>query len=480
MSGLVLVPLDGSALADRALPYAVAAACDRHHRLLLLRVLQPKSARGMPLIQEPTARAELERVAERLRKDRIEVEIVVSSTLFGTVADVIVGIAREHACDLIVMSTHGRGGLGRWLYGSVAEQVLRQSPVPVLLISATCDRIWTPESTLRVLVPLDGSPLAEHVLEPMLASTRGLASELVLVRVAPAPTAEAGAYLLEDREAEMEGAEQYLEEVAERLRTDDLRVTVRTEVGAPAAVIANIAAKLDVDLIAMATHGRSGFARVVLGSVATETLQRSSVPLLLLRPPSLTRDIAPASAASRELGHAPVEVESDAPQGGRQPTLLVALDLTEKADAALGPAARLARACDAKVVLLNVFWPPVDMGHLQVGSQAERIEYVRTERRMYLKQKARAFEDLDISTRVEVQAHSEEVDECIARVAREVDADVLVVVSKCVSGPASVVLGSFAQGILRLSPCPVLVVRPAAGERERVAGTSAEPSGGAA
>jgi len=120
----------------------------------------------------------------------------------------------------------------------------------------------------------------------------------------------------------------------------------------------------------------------------------------------------------------------------------------------------LARAADARVILLNVFWPPVDMGHLTAGGTSERIEYVQRERQLYLAEKAGVLEGLDVTTRVEVQAHGEEVDECIARVASEVHADVLVVVSKRVSGGASAVLGSFAQGILRLSPCPVRVVHP--------------------
>jgi nucleotide-binding universal stress UspA family protein len=146
-------------------------------------------------------------------------------------------------------------------------------------------------------------------------------------------------------------------------------------------------------------------------------------------------------------------------------TVLVAIDVSENANAALAPTAMLARAADAHVILLNVFWPSVDMGHVTAGTQQKRIEYVQRERQLYLQEKARTLEGLDVATRVEVQSHSEEVDECIARVASEVQADVLVVVSKRVSGGASAVLGSFAQGILRLSPCPVLVVRPGAESR---------------
>jgi nucleotide-binding universal stress UspA family protein len=186
--------------------------------------------------------------------------------------------------------------------------------------------------------------------------------------------------------------------------------------------------------------------RLVLGSVANETLQRSAVPMLLLRP----------SALAAADGEPSVEtVVSDKPL-----TILVALDLTDKANAALAPAARLARASHGRIILLNVFWPAVDTGHVVAQTRAERVEYVRAERQMYLLEQAHALHGVNVTARVEVQPHEEEVDECIARVAQEVGADVLIVVSQRVASATGVVLGSFAQGLLRLSPCPVLVVRP--------------------
>jgi nucleotide-binding universal stress UspA family protein len=113
MPHLVLVPLDGSLLAERALPYAVALARERRRRLLLLRVLQPTPARGMPLVQEPTAQAQLEKTAGQLRVNGLEVDTLVSSTLLGHTAEVIVDVARQRACDLIILSSHGRAAPGR-------------------------------------------------------------------------------------------------------------------------------------------------------------------------------------------------------------------------------------------------------------------------------------------------------------------------------------------------------------------------------
>jgi len=224
-------------------------------------------------------------------------------------------------------------------------------------------------------------------------------------------------------------------------------VTALEEEDSPGTVISKVAAEHDVDLIAMATHGSTGVAQLVLGSVSSETLHRSHIPALLCRP----------AAMRRESAHTDIGPEVQAPlapgiQKHEHLTVLVAMDLTDKANAALAPTSVLARAANARVLLLNVFLPSVHMGHVTAGTQEERIEYVRHERRQCLVEKARALEGVDVATRVEVQSHGEELDECIARVATEVHADVLVVVSKRVSGGVRAVLGSFAQGILRLSP----------------------------
>ena len=220
-------------------------------------------------------------------------------------------------------------------------------------------------------------------------------------------------------------------------------------IGAAAGSIADTAREEGADLIAMATHGRTGLARLVLGSVATETLQRAMVPLLLLRPASLTA-AHDSPAISRG------DLDESTPM-----VFLVALDLTDKADAALEPTARLARASGARVVLVNVFLPMTDMGHV-VAEPRPSVTYVRSERRMYLEEKARQLPGVDVDTRVEVLNHGEELDERIASVAAEIGADMVVVVSKRVSSAASVLLGSFARGIVRRSPCPVLVVAPSA------------------
>src|SRR2546430_2505646 len=111
MAGCLLVPLDGSTLSKRALPYAVALAKASQRTLHLLRVLTPQPPRGGPLVQESAAMAELEQIARGLRDKNLDVEVETSSTIFGEVAEVIVDTAQRSGAELIVMSTHGRGGI---------------------------------------------------------------------------------------------------------------------------------------------------------------------------------------------------------------------------------------------------------------------------------------------------------------------------------------------------------------------------------
>ncbi len=140
--------------------------------------------------------------------------------------------------------------------------------------------------------------------------------------------------------------------------------------------------------------------------------------------------------------------------------LLVALDGTDKDAAALNAAVKLAREAAADGALLNVFSPWVDMGHVTAPTQEAAIAQVTAERQAYLREQAASAQGIAIQTLVEQRRRGEEVDECIARVARELGADVVVVASKRAAEMSGWILGSTAQGLLRVSPCPVLVVRP--------------------
>src|SRR5579859_2431860 len=293
----VLVPLDGSALSARALPFARRVAHAAGARLIVVRAHLPADDLGLRLEYPElslaeradeelvAAQAEFQSVIDGLRKEGLDVE---DHFLEGAAADVIYAQAAANRASLIVMSTHGHGGLGRWLYGSVADEVLRRVPVPVLLVSAVCTQTWADQEPLRVVVPLDGSDLAEEALGPARDLAVTLGSELLLLAVVepiavyPYEHLEAIGEVAEVQEAQ---AKQYLHKVTAELRAKDgPAVSTRIVHGDAAAQICAVAREVGAGAIAMATHGRSGVARLLLGSVATRTLHQSSVPVLIYRP----------------------------------------------------------------------------------------------------------------------------------------------------------------------------------------------------
>ncbi len=293
----ILIPLDGSALSERALPYAVRLARSRESRIVLVRATDPGHDHVDGLVE---AEAYLESIAQRVGKAGVRAEPAAPT---GEAAPTILSEIELRDCDLVVMSTHGRSGLGRWIYGSVADRVLRRADVPVLLVPATCDRPWPPRESLRLTVTLDGSHLAFSVLEPARRLATALQAELQLLQVVVPPMegvyADAMPYTPFDRDAEQAAARAGLEEVARDLRAHGLRVTTHAAVGRPAATIAHLALAHGSHLIAMATHGRGGLARLVLGSVASDVLQRSSIPLLVVRPDAAAPLSEPVSCAGR-------------------------------------------------------------------------------------------------------------------------------------------------------------------------------------
>ena len=283
----ILVPLDGSVLAERSLPYAIHVASAARASLILVHMLDAGKDPIFDVYAFVRTLRESGQLAARTSPRTIEISALAREAYPETVADEICATGESHGVDIIVMSTHGRGGLGRWLYGSIADQVLRKTHVPILLISATCDHAWPERRPLRVLVPLDGSEMAEAVLGPVGDLATTLQADLVLLgATGPLDYAYADGvpFARPGLEAALEEVQVYLEAVAERLRADGRSVEIDAEMGRAGPVIDAAARERKVDLIAMTTHGRSGLARLTLGSVATETLQRTTVPLLLTRP----------------------------------------------------------------------------------------------------------------------------------------------------------------------------------------------------
>lgn len=294
----ILVPLDGSALARRAVPYAVFLARAGRGRLIFLHAVAERAA---PRGAHPDAEGvpDHEALLAECRAAGVE---AAAHTVAGAAGAAIVRAAGELEADLVMMSTHGRGGLGRLLMGSVAEEVVRHAPAPVLLVAARCERRWEADRAFRMLVPLDGSPLAEAALPPSETLARLLGAELWLLRVAPGhlELSPLGfGYTEPATRQELVDARAYLEGVAAALRPAARTVTVRVVAGQPAAEIVRLAADEAIDLVVMATHGHDTVGRLILdrvaaattggrihfnlGSVAAAVLQRGSAPVLLTR-----------------------------------------------------------------------------------------------------------------------------------------------------------------------------------------------------
>lgn len=290
----ILIPLDGSVLAERALPYAAGLAGASHARLRLLHVMPARPSPFHPQAEGDIA-ARLDLLARQLRGQDIQ---ATASTITGRApADAILASANDPPADLIVMSTHGRSGIGRWLYGSVTDRILRLSDVPVLLVPTTSIHPWPKDRRPKILVPLDGSDLSETALGPARLLSYTLGADLLLMRVVEQTAAPIWGFDSVSMAAwraapeDLQDARQYLDGIAEASGPVALSADVLVDEGNPAAVIAAMARQEGVDLIVMATHGRTGLPRLTMGSVATATVQRSPAPLLLIRPPLLERPV---------------------------------------------------------------------------------------------------------------------------------------------------------------------------------------------
>ena len=284
----LLVPLDGSTLSETVMPVAERVARDHEAEVVLIEVLEGHGAPGAEIEAEHEARAYLGRMADRLR-DR-GLARVRTSIWYGEAAQAIANAVTRERVDLVVMSTHGRSGLDRLRFGSVAESVVRKAPVPALLVRDVAT--WDRGGIDRILVPLDWSAASEGVL-PIVSCLAGpfdfevkLLHVVETVRPFPdSPGMEKAAYYQE--------AEAYLTQVAAPLEARGIRVSLMVRHGFPAEVIPAVAAEMKSGLVAMSTHGRSGLGRLFLGSVSESVLRSVSVPVLLWKPPIGPRDPGP-------------------------------------------------------------------------------------------------------------------------------------------------------------------------------------------
>jgi nucleotide-binding universal stress UspA family protein len=298
----IVVPLDGSPFALQALPAALGLAVRANAALHLVHVQTPPvplvDLPGAPMFEVALAAeraAETERILHELAgriRARWKLEIAVAIRP-GRAGETIAAYARETGADMIVLATHGRGGVSRFWLGSVADELLRIADVPVLAVRPARRHLGLGrERRFRhLLAPLDGSDLAEQALAPAVVTAQLWNARLTLLRVItphlaiarPAPVTRLDRA---DLARQRQRAEDYLRGVADRLRREGVSVTTRVVANAdPARAIMRAATAGRVDLIAIASHARGGLGRLLRGSVCDKVLRGATRAAILLTRP---------------------------------------------------------------------------------------------------------------------------------------------------------------------------------------------------
>jgi nucleotide-binding universal stress UspA family protein len=292
----ILVSLDGSSFAESALQMGLALSRVTGADVHLATVHEPVPSFSYD---------EWESAAWDWSTEYIQRMKAAAEPLAGGAVDGWVGSGRVVEClqlradevgaDLVVMATHGRGAFTRAWLGSTADSFVRHTNRPVLLVRPPEDGQPTLAADAvfdRLLVPLDGSPLSESELDLAVGFARLFGAELLLARIVSYPVEIASPYLPHTVQMNQqivdeakEAAEGYLDAVAARLRDQGLKVRTFVEVDAqPGHAISHMAENLGANLVVMATHGRGGLQRALLGSTTDKVIRGVHVPMLVRRP----------------------------------------------------------------------------------------------------------------------------------------------------------------------------------------------------
>jgi nucleotide-binding universal stress UspA family protein len=292
----ILVPTDASPFAEQALPHAAALAKAANARLFLVMIhemlpLGERLTLGSDLVESQFRESEeeyLESLARQVASSAgAEPDVAL---LTGTVVTELTRFASRKRIDLIVMSTHGRGGFSRAWMGSVADSLIRRARVPILLVRATGeDGPSRPPSIARVLVAVDGSEPAEIAVRHAATLCRVTGAECSIIRIVVPPIRiissripDTAAMVREKTDEDSAEAREYLRDLLSR--SPDLPESTRTAVVIgyqPAAAILDAAGSENVDVIAVGTRGHGAAARLIVGSVADKVIRGSPVPVLV-------------------------------------------------------------------------------------------------------------------------------------------------------------------------------------------------------
>ncbi len=294
MSRTVIVPLDGSKASEDSLPFARLLAERSGAALILMSVVEVTTEFDAWIDTAPFSLEEemsnwiderqeyLRQLAEGFKGESHTIVRV------GRPADEIREVVKGANEPVLVMASHGRSGIQQFVLGSVALQIVHQLHCPVVTIHMQASGSPAPSSLDRILFPLDGSTFSEQIIEQALAIVGRPAPALHLTRVLEAPVWAShsfnaglvGEYLAASREL----IEEEMQELADRLTQEGYSAEWSIRDGNPGDQIIEAANACGAGLIAMATHGRGGLGRLLLGSVAQRVLHRTNVPLLLIHP----------------------------------------------------------------------------------------------------------------------------------------------------------------------------------------------------
>jgi len=284
----ILVPLDGSALAEKALPYAKTIAKLKKSKVILFAV----SLNIFVDRRDRLFSSYLEVNAKELNAEGIKTTTVTS---YGDVAKEIVKYANNNKMDLIVISTHGYSKAKRWMFGSITQKVLYGTEIPVLLIKSKSPRLSGDFN--RILLPVDGSPFSEFTFPYAEELTKKANKEILLLHICEPPIVPSyGSQPInptwkkyrDDMWAETERlSTSYLKKTMAAMKKKGIKVksrVVKAQTKEVVKTIMQISKEENIDLIIMATQGRGGVTRWVYGSVANKIVEEFSQPILLIRP----------------------------------------------------------------------------------------------------------------------------------------------------------------------------------------------------
>jgi nucleotide-binding universal stress UspA family protein len=292
----VLIPLDGSKLAEAALPAAAFVAKNMGASVTLIHIIEknaPAEIHGEAHLRDPQeALAYLDSVARAAFPPSVRVSTHVHTEEESNIPRSIVDHAGEYDPDLIILCSHGSGGLRDLLFGSIAQQVINAGATPVMIIHPRSSGEAQTFNCQQLLVPVDAEAGHEQGIETAAGLARHCAMKMQLLAVIPTlgtlPGEHAATGILLPAatramlEIAEENAREYLAGWIKRLRADDIAVSVQVERGDPAQVIVAASRATGADLIVLGTHGKSGQDAFWAGSVAPKVASQVHVPLLLV------------------------------------------------------------------------------------------------------------------------------------------------------------------------------------------------------